>query len=61
MRECPDCGGRRVPCATCEGLRIVPGEPRDESEAARVRITQSIWRDGLRATYERLRDSQRKP
>lgn len=55
MRECPTCHGRRVPCETCHGRRIVPGEPETPAEAARVSIIQSVWRDGLRATYERLR------
>jgi hypothetical protein len=56
MRECPDCGGRRVPCATCQGRRIVEGEPRSEAEASRVRIAESVLSRGLRETYERLRD-----
>lgn len=55
MRECPTCHGRRIPCETCHGRRIVPGKPTTPGEASRVRIVQSIWRDGLRATYERLR------
>lgn len=59
MRECPDCRGRRRPCSTCNGRRIVPGEPRDDSEAARVRIAQEIERDGLAAVYARLSDPDR--
>ena len=59
MRECPDCRGKRVPCARCHGKRIVEGEPRDGAEAGRVRVVESIQRAGLRATYEALRD--RKP
>lgn len=57
MRECPDCQGIRKPCATCKGKRIVEGEPKDAAEAGRVSIIRSIQRDGLRTTYERLRDS----
>lgn len=55
MRECPQCRGKRIPCSLCHGKRIVPGKPKDESEAARVGIAQAIWRDGLGAVYKRLR------
>lgn len=55
MRECPQCHGRRVPCDLCNGRRIVEGDPKDRSEAARVGLAQEVERDGLHAVYERLR------
>lgn len=57
MRTCPDCRGRRKPCATCNGRRIVPGPPRDGAERARVTLAQAVERDGLDAVYQRLRET----
>lgn len=44
MRECPACRGKRVPCLTCGGWRIVEGEPESSEEAARVELARRWWR-----------------